>query len=144
MQLVNFLDDIFTNHPVFSVAFSGFGITIISILIYLIRKTLKSFKCSNPKTLTSESETIITIPPLTEPTLSFPQIESDIKVIEQSIKFDLSYNQKNIFLRYFNKYKNNFKRIDVDSLNKQLTLFSPDYSSLLSQLLGLIETLVKK
>lgn len=50
-------------------------------------------------------------------------------------------SKKNIFLRYFNKYKDIFCKDDIEELNKQLSTSFPNYSNLLSQLLGLIEAL---
>lgn len=142
MQCVNFINDIFKNYPVFSVAFSGFGISLISVLIYVIRKISNSHKQrSDLQKLLPEPENTITDSPKLKPIIESSQIESDIKEIEHSIKFDLSHDQKNIFLRYFNKYKDNFCKDDIEELNKRLSTSFPNYSNLLSQLLGLIEAL---
>lgn len=143
MLFIDFLDNIFTNHPVLSIAFSGFGLALIPAIFCISKKIWASHKHSNSQTFTSEIKTnIIFSQP--EQTNNPSKIESDIKTIENSIKFDLSSNQKNVFLRYFNKYKNQLNKNDVGSLYKQLTLSSTNYSSLLSQLLGLIEALNKK
>lgn len=141
MQFINFMDNIFSNHPVLSIAFSGFGIAIVSAIIYIIRKIMTSHKHYYSQIFSPESETTIPISPQTELTINFPQIDSDIETIERSIKFDSNYNKKIIFLRYFNKYKNNFCQDDVETLSQQSSSSYPDYPSLLSQLLGLIEAL---
>lgn len=69
------------------------------------------------------------------------QLQKDIQVITKSIKCDLSFKQKNVYLRFFNKYKKYFSKDDIDSLNKKSSEFSPEYDNLLSELLGLIESL---
>lgn len=69
------------------------------------------------------------------------QLQKDIQIIENSIKHDLSYQQKNVYLRFFNKYKGSFSNDDIDSLNKKSSASLPKYDNLLSELLGLIESI---
>jgi len=69
------------------------------------------------------------------------QIQKDIQTIQHSIRCDLSYDQKNVFLRFFNKYKKSFSKDDIDSLNKKSSESFPKYDNLLNELLGLIESL---
>ena len=70
-------------------------------------------------------------------------IQKDIQTIQYSIDRHFSYQQKNTYLRFFNKYKESFSKDDIDSLNKESSEFSPKYDNLLSKLQGLIESLEK-
>lgn len=67
--------------------------------------------------------------------------QQDILAIQKSINFDLSSQQAQIYFRYLNKYKNKFITEDVNALNEQSSTFLPNYSILLSKLLGLIESI---
>lgn len=69
------------------------------------------------------------------------QLQKDLETIQYSIDHHFTDKQKNIYLRFFNKYKNSFSKDDVDSLNKESSEFMPKYDELLSKLHGLIESL---
>ena len=69
------------------------------------------------------------------------QLQKDIETIKKSLKYDLSSQQKNIYLRFFNKYKKSFSKDDIDLLNKESSKLLPKYDNLLNELLGLIEAL---
>lgn len=69
------------------------------------------------------------------------QLQKDIETIQYSINHQFSDQQKNVYLRFFNKYKASFSKDDIDSLNKESSEFLPKYDNLLSKLLGLIEAL---
>lgn len=70
-------------------------------------------------------------------------LQKDIETIKKSLKYELSSQQKNTYLRFFNKYKNHFSPEDINSLRKKSSEFSPNYENLLSELLGLIESIEK-
>ena len=135
MQLIKFLDNIFSEHLFLTVAFSGFGLALISLIIFIIKKFFISHK--HPVSGINVSETQSAV-------IHVSQIENDINTIKESINCDFSDKQKGVFLRYFNKYKNCLDRRDIESLNNQVSEAFPNYSYLLNQLLGLIETLNKQ
>lgn len=65
---------------------------------------------------------------------------SDKGIILDAIKHSSDFYQKQIFLRYFYKYKNNFSDEDVKHLTQQMEKNQPNYCVLLNILLGLIES----
>lgn len=135
MHIFNFLDNAFSEHTFLSVAFSGFGIACIPVIFSIAKKVFKSRKGSQKQAPVSEPETA------PEPASSFPDIENDISEIKNSLRYHLRQTQKETFSRYFHKYKGFLETDDRESLKKQASEFYPDYSDLLSQLLGHIEAL---
>lgn len=124
--MLNFLNNIFNNSSI-STFFSGIGTTLIQGITSKFHKH-KSTNVEN--NITQQS---------VDPKLS--PIQKDIQSIQNSIKYDLSFKQEEIYFRYFNKYKNKFTDSDINILNEQSSAFSPKYNILLSKLLGLIESI---
>lgn len=66
---------------------------------------------------------------------------SDKEIILHSINHDDYTKQREVFLRYFYKYKNHFTEDDVNNLLQKSEKDHPNYSNLLSILCGLIESI---
>lgn len=65
---------------------------------------------------------------------------SDKEIILDAIERSNVFYQKEIFMRYFYKYKNNFSDDDVKHIAQQMEENHPNYCILLNILLGLIES----
>ena len=108
-------------------AFDGIGTLIFDKILSQFKKEKKTKKISETPTV---------------PVLKIPsQLQKDIQTIENSIKHDISHDQKNVYLRFFNKYKSHFSSDDIILLNKKSSEICPNYGNLLSELLGLIESI---
>lgn len=66
---------------------------------------------------------------------------SDKEIILDAIERSNDFYQKEIFMRFFYKYKNNFSADDVKNLTQEMEKQYPNYCILLNILLGLIESI---
>lgn len=134
--MINFISN--TIIPLISSVFQGTGIELCKrITSFFCRRTNKENQSPPgiPNPTSSES--------LTNSTVIHKQILlSDLEQIQRTINFGLSSDYKKDFLRYFNKYKSFFSADDTFSLNNQASNSTVDYFDLLTQLQGLIESLL--
>lgn len=115
-----------------AVPFSGFGTAVFSSI---------QNKFSKKEQPSDRLNALNAVEPVTNSAIS--ELTEDILAIQNSINRDLPYDQKNVFIRFFNKYKDNLKQSDVEKLSNEADSFVPNYSNLLSRLLGLLEALGK-
>lgn len=66
---------------------------------------------------------------------------SDKEIILDAIERSSDFYQKEIFMRFFYKYKNNFSADDIKNLTQKMEEQHPNYCILLNILLGLIESI---
>lgn len=138
MDIIKSLDKLFNAHPFLSVAFSGFGISLISLIIltYKIikRQSLKkqSKQCTEDFSKISDTSSIQST------------TANDINTIKSSLSSLFPF-QEEIYVRYFNKYKKKLDPNDVTLLNEQYEHLRqtsiPNYSILLNKLIGLLEAI---
>lgn len=124
-KILTFFKEIFSNPFIIS-AFQGIGTSVADKILNKSKKPTKipkENKATNPIVQEEPSP-----------------IQKDIQIIENSINRDLSYRQQTVYLRFFHKYKHHFSPEDIASLNEKSSMISPNYSNLLSELLGLIES----
>ena len=140
--MTNYLDTFISNHSFWAMAFSGIGVTAILGAIKFIKFIIKVILKHKPCNRTNESA------PITANILesqSDTQLKLDINNILSSIKQDLSHQQEQTFLRYYQKYKEQICPDDAKELyNQYQTIhseFMPDYPALLSNLVGLLEAI---
>lgn len=124
--MLKFLHSIFSNSFI-STFFSGFGTALIQWLTSKFHKNKSTSVENNVKSQDNKPE--------------LSPIQKDISAIQKSIQSDLSSRKEEIYYRYFNKYKNKFSTDDISNLNKQSSEIFPNYNILLSELLGLIESI---
>lgn len=65
---------------------------------------------------------------------------SDKEIILEAIERHSDFYQKEIFMRFFYKYKNKFSADDVKNLTQKMEEEHPDYCILLNILFGLIDS----
>lgn len=130
--MINKLDTFLQQHPSIDFLVGLIGLSVIGVISALVKLISKSKKKRNnidlQTTVSNPSDRVESA------------IENDIKTINKSIQYDLGYKQKEVFLRYFNKYKSKLPQPDIEQLEYEYN-HSHSYSSLLSKLLGLIESL---
>ena len=136
MYILEKLDELFTNHTSLTVAFSGFGIIIIS---YFASKIIRHLKSQKRPQLCTENDYV------SENTSSVVnQIQTDIDTLRASINHVYTF-QEGTFVRYFNKYKNKLDPSDVLSLNEQYENIKksslPNYAIIINKLIGLLEAI---
>ena len=68
------------------------------------------------------------------------KFRSDKEIILDAMERSSDFYQKEVFMRYFYKYKNNFSTDDIKDLTKKMEENHPNYCILLNILLGLIES----
>lgn len=66
---------------------------------------------------------------------------SDQEIILHAIERSNDFYQKEIFMRYFYKYKNKFSDDDIKNITQKMEENHPNYCILLNILLGLIESI---
>lgn len=66
---------------------------------------------------------------------------SDKEIILDAIDRSSDFYKKEIFIRFFYKYKKNFSSDDVKNLTEEMEKQHPNYCILLNMLLGLIESI---